>query len=337
MGRALIKSVSYYLPARKVTNEDLAKNFPSWNPKRAEGITGIRARYIEAPDVPASDMALRATEKIFDGNIKKEDIDFLMVVTQSADYRLPCTACMLHGKLGLRTSAGAFDINLGCSGFVYALMLAKSLVLTETAKNVLVVTVEKSSFLVHPTDVTLLNILGDASAAVLVSSDSGFAEIGESDYGTDGGGWSHILVPAGGSAEPCCDETKTPTVDADGNLKYPEYERMNGMEIFNFSVKRGPLSIQNVLAKNGLSVEQVDFFLLHQANRIIIDTIANSLKINPERLFVNISEVGNTSSCSIPILLSDIKDAGKLHRGAKLVLCGFGVGLSWASTVLTIL
>jgi 3-oxoacyl-[acyl-carrier-protein] synthase-3 len=281
-------------------------------------------------------MAAFAAEKIFAQGIKKEDIDFLILVTQSADYRLPCTACVLHGKLGLGSSTGALDVNLGCSGFVYGLILAKSLVQAGTAKEVLLVTVEKPSFLVHPTDITLRNIHGDASAAALVSHSPGFAEIGGSDFGTDGGGWRHILVPAGGSASPCCEATKTPEKDEDGNLKYPEYEWMNGMEVFNFSVKRGPMSIRAAIEKNNITQEQVDYFLLHQANKIIIDTIAGAMKISPERIPTNISDVGNTSSCSIPILLTNLKDDSKLIAGQKLALCGFGVGFSWASTVLTI-
>ncbi|MDR3255884.1 MAG: ketoacyl-ACP synthase III [Synergistaceae bacterium] len=342
MNRAFIEAVSYYLPPRNVSNEELAREFPAWNPTRAELITGIKNRRVEAADVPASEMAWRAAEKIFERDIKnikkadKRDVDFLIVVTQSADYRLPCTACLLQAKLGLADSTGALDINLGCSGFVYGLILAKSLAASGAARKILLVAVEKSSFMVHQSDVTLRYILGDAAAAALISSGSGFAEIGESDYGTDGAGWRHILIPAGGSAMPCGESTKAPTADADGNLKYPEYERMNGMEIFNFSVKRGPASIRSALEKNNLQREQVDYFLLHQANKIIIDAIAGALKINPERIPVNISEVGNTSSCSIPILLSDLRDDGKLSAGKKLVLCGFGVGLSWASTALTI-
>jgi 3-oxoacyl-[acyl-carrier-protein] synthase-3 len=336
MRSACIEAVSYYLPEHNVTNEELALEFPGWNSRRAGQITGIRNRRVESPGASASDMARFAAEKIFNRNIKKDDVDFLIVITQSADYRLPCTACVLHEKLGMRASAGALDINLGCSGFVYGLIVAKSLVQSQTADNVLLVTVEKSSFLVHRDDVTLRNILGDAASAALISSAAGFAEIGESDYGTDGGGWRHILVPAGGSANPCGDATKTPLQDPDGNLKYPEYEQMDGMEVFNFSVKRAPLSIESTAAKNSLSLEQIDFFLLHQANRIIIDTIRDALKIPPEKVPVNISEVGNTSSCSIPILLTDMKQAGQFRKGSKVVLCGFGVGLSWASTVISI-
>jgi 3-oxoacyl-[acyl-carrier-protein] synthase-3 len=281
-------------------------------------------------------MALFVAEKIFRQDVKKEDIDFLIVVTQSADYRLPCTACVLHEKLGLGTSVGALDINLGCSGFVYGLILAKSLIQTGTARKVLLIAVEKSSFLVHPSDITLRNILGDAAAATVISG-VGFAEIGEGDYGTDGSGWRHIMVPAGGSARPCGDDTKTPAADLDGNLKYPEYEKMDGMEVFNFSVSRGPATIRAAIKKNGLSIDQIDYFLMHQANKLIIDTIAGSLKIPSWKAPLNISDVGNTSSCSIPILLADLKTAGKFQTGHRVVLCGFGIGFSWASALLTIL
>jgi 3-oxoacyl-[acyl-carrier-protein] synthase-3 len=333
MRRAFLRAVASYLPEKRVSNADLAAAFPGWNMRRFESISGIRNRY-EEPLGAASDMALRAVQRIFDLGIKKEDVDFLIVVTQSGDYRLPSTACVLHGKLGLPDSAGALDINLGCSGFVYSLILAKSLVCSGTVRNALIATVEKSSFLVHESDVTLRSILSDAAAAALVSSEQGFAEIGEGDFGTDGAGWSHIIVPAGGSAQAASDETKIPSADADGNLKYPEYERMNGMEIFNFSVERAPESIERALRKNGLSADQIDYFLLHQANRIILESIAAKLKIPPERVPSNIAEAANTSSCSIPILLSELVEAGSIKSGMKLALCGYGVGLSWASVVL---
>jgi 3-oxoacyl-[acyl-carrier-protein] synthase-3 len=336
MRGSFIEAVSYYLPEHRVANAELASEFPGWNPRRAEQITGIKSRYVESPGVSASDMAVRASSKIFEQGIERKDIDFLVTVTQSGDYRLPATACVLHGKLGMEPGAGALDVNLGCSGFVYGLILAKSLVSSGTADKVLLVTVEKSSFLSHPTDVTLRNILGDAAAVAVISSAPGFAEILESDYGTDGSGWNHIIVPAGGSANPCCDETKKPSRDQDGNLKYPEYERMDGMEVFNFSVAKGPLTIQAALKKNNLSVDQIDHFLLHQANKLIIDTIAGTLKIPSAKVPINISEVGNTSSCSIPILLSDLIAGGKIRANDKLVLCGFGVGFSWASTVIAI-
>jgi 3-oxoacyl-[acyl-carrier-protein] synthase-3 len=336
MNKAFIRELSYYLPVRKVSNEELSNEFPNWNPKRAEHITGIKYRNVEEPDVAVSEMALRSAEKLFGKGIKKEDIDFIITVTQSADYRLPSTACVLHGKLGLSDNVGAFDVNLGCSGFVYGLILARSLVQNGTAKNALLITAEKSSFLVHHTDVTLKNILGDAAAAVVVSSEQGFAEIGESDFGTDGKGWNNIIVPAGGSALPYSDATKIPIEDNDGNLKYPEYESMNGMEVFYFSVRRTPPSILSALEKNSLSVGDIDYFLLHQANKIIIDSIIDALKIPGEKVPVNISEVANTSSCSIPILLSDLRDGNRLNAGQKIAMSGFGVGLSWASTVLTV-
>ncbi len=276
-------------------------------------------------------MSVMAANKIFDKNtLDKDLIDFVIVVTQSADYRMPATACIVQDKLGLSRNIGAMDINLGCSGYVYGLAVAKALVNSDMAKRVLLIAVEKTSFFLHPEDVTLRTLQGDAATATIISRENVIASIDATDFGTDGSGYDDIIVPYGGSAE-LIERAKGE------QYQYPDFVNMKGMEIFNFSVETVPVTVRDTLAKNKLNLEEIDFFLFHQANKIMIDTIATSMQIPPEKVPMNIATVGNTSSCSIPILLTDLLAERKPAAGARLLLCGFGVGLSWATTIMTCL
>ncbi|MDR0653008.1 MAG: ketoacyl-ACP synthase III [Synergistaceae bacterium] len=331
MKRAGIEAMACYLPERAMTNDDFAKAHPDWNVARAERATGIKSRRVEEHDVPASAMAIRAAEKLFETTgTPKAEIDFTMVVTQSGDYRMPATACLVQHRLGLPQSSGAMDINQGCAGYVYGLAAAKALAENGSARKILLITVEKTTFFLHPEDSTLRLLQGDAAAAALISPD-GAAEIGAFDFGTDGSRCDNIIVPYGGSAEPMEREN-----GADTRYAYPEFVNMKGMEIFNFSVTTVPKTIAAALQKNGLEPNDIDYYLFHQANGIIVETIGASMKIPAEKIPMNIDRVGNTSSCSIPLLLDEIMREKKPGYGSKILLCGFGVGLSWGTTVLSI-
>lgn len=336
MNQVGIEGIAYYLPETVLTNEDIACMFPEWDPKRAERITGIKERRLEKEETAASDMALAAAQNLIsEYRLDKSQIDFIIVVTQSADYRMPATACIMQDKLGLPTSTGAMDINLGCSGYIYGLATAKALVETNVARKVLLVTVEKTSFFMHPKDSTLRALQGDAATATLVSKENIVAAIDETDFGTDGSAYENIIVPYGGTAE----HRERARAVTQGQYPYPDHVNMKGLEIFNFSVGTVPKTIDRALSKNGLELEDIRYFVLHQANKIILKTIGDSLKIPEEKLPMNIDKVGNTSSCSIPILLADIlsPEKGKATAaGDRILLCGFGVGLSWGTTVLTV-
>jgi 3-oxoacyl-[acyl-carrier-protein] synthase-3 len=276
-------------------------------------------------------MAVRAAEKLFETTgTPKDEIDFTIVVTQSGDYRMPATACLVQDRAGLPQSSGAMDINQGCAGYVYGLAAAKALTENGSARKVLLITVEKTSFFLHPEDSTLRLLQGDAAAATLISPD-GAAEIGAADFGTDGSRCDNIIVPYGGSAEAMEREN-----GADARYAYPEFVNMKGMEIFNFSVTTAPKTIIAALQKNGLELNDIDYYLFHQANSMIVDAIGTSMKIPAEKIPMNIDRVGNTSSCSIPLLLDELMREKKPAYGSKILLCGFGVGLSWAATVLSI-
>jgi 3-oxoacyl-[acyl-carrier-protein] synthase-3 len=331
MKRAGIEAMAYYLPEHAITNDDLAKAHPDWNVERAERATGIKSRRMEEHNVPASAMAVHAAKKLFEmTRTPKAEIDFTIVVTQSGDYRMPATACLVQDRLGLPQSSGAMDINQGCAGYIYGLAVAKALAENGSARKVLLITVEKASFFLHPDDSALRLLQGDAAAAALISP-SGAAAIGAFDFGTDGSRYDSIIVPYGGSAESMEREN-----GADTRYAYPEYVNMKGMEIFNFSVTAAPKTIIATLQKNGLKPDDVDYYLFHQANGMIVKTIGTTMKIPSEKIPMNLDRVGNTSSCSIPLLLEELIREKKPRRGSNILLCGFGVGLSWAATVLSI-
>lgn len=325
-----IEAIEYWLPDQVVTNEDLAREFCDWDPKKAWRATGIRERRV-GPE-PASDMAVQAAEKLFSlHSVDRSSIDFLLLVTQSRDYPMPATACIVQDKLGLPTSCGALDVTLGCSGYVYGLFMAKALLALGGCRRVLLITVEKISHL-HPADRSTRVLLGEGATATLLSASNPIASIGNFDLGTDGRGYANLFVPAGGTALPHSPETARSVVDPAGNLHSQDTLFMDGMEIFSFSVREAPKTFRAALEKNGMTREDIALFVFHQANRMILETLRAKLDIDPSRFCIDLERVGNTSSCSIPIALRNRMDA--LKPGDNVLLCGFGIGYSWGSTVL---
>ena len=327
---AYIKAISYYLPPTIVSNERLVEEFPEWTVEKIAQKVGVNQRHI-ANDESVSDMAVKASEKLFKEfpDIKKDDIDFVIICTQSPDYFLPSTACIVHARLGLRTQCGAFDFNLGCSGYGYGLAMAKGFIVSGIARNILLVTAEAYNKHIHPRDKGNRTIFGDAASATVIS-DNGFARIGEFVLGTDGNGAENLIVRTGGMVHP---EKMNDTVyDADGNPRSSDFLYMNGAEIFNFTLKKVPPMVRDTVARNDLDVEMIDLYVFHQANKFMLNHLRKKLKIAEEKFFINLENVGNTVSSTIPIALCDAMKAGVLH--GRVLVAGFGVGLSWGATVL---
>lgn len=332
--KSFIKAISYYLPSYNLSNAVIESNFPEWSIEKISEKTGINSRYIASADETSGDMAIKAAEQLFsEHRIDKEVIDFVILCTQSPDYFLPTTACIVQDKLELKTSTGALDINLGCSGFVYGLGLAKGLVASGQAKNVLLITSETYSKFMHPKDKSNKTIFGDAAAATLISTD-GFAEIGQFEYGTDGKGAENLIVKNGGLRNYKTQSEET--VDEFNNFHSDDHLFMNGSEIFVFTLSAVPKLIANTLAKNELSQEEVDLFVLHQANKFMLDSLRKKIKIDPDKFYTYLENCGNTVSSTIPIALYHAQQEGVLGAGKKIALAGFGVGYSWAGTILKI-
>ena len=334
--KANIKAISYYLPEAILSNDLINQEFPEWDIEKISSKTGIDSRHISASDEFSSDMAVKAAEKLFtEHNLDKSTIDFLLFCTQSPDYFLPTTACIIQEKLGLKTSIGALDFNLGCSGFVYGLSLAKGLIVAGMAKNVLLITSETYSKFIHPKDKSNKTIFGDAAAATLVSCESGFCSIGDFVFGTDGKGAENLIVKQGGMRFPISSDN-IDVSDEFGNVRNDKNLFMNGTEIFNFTGEFVPKLTEAILEKSNLTKDDVDLFIFHQANKYMLNHLRKKIKIPEEKFFISMQHCGNTVSSTIPIALYEAQKQGSLTSCRNLILAGFGVGYSWAACNLII-
>lgn len=330
--KAYIKDIAYYLPERVVTNEELVEEFPEWSVDKIADKVGVLERHVAAPDETATDLAVKAAEALFEkGVAQKEEIDFVMLCTQSPDYFLPSSACIIQDRLGLPTSCGALDFNLGCSGYEYGLALAKGLIMSGVSKNVLLLTAETYNKYLHTRDKGNRTIFGDGASATVVSTE-GFAEIGLFNLGTDGSGAKNLIVKTGASRRP--EKINDLTFDEGGNPQSSDYLFMDGQEIFMFTLVKVPKMLKLVLAANELQKEDIDLFVFHQANKYMLEHLRKKLKIDEDKFFVNLAKVGNTVSSTIPIALFDARDNGRLK--GNILLAGFGVGLSWGATIIKV-
>ena len=330
--KAYIKAISYYLPERIMTNDELVSLFPEWSVEKVASKVGVDFRHVAASNETAGDMAEKAARKLFDEyHVNPKEIDFVMLCTQSPDYFLPSTACVLQNRLGIPKNSGAFDYNLGCSGCVYGLALAKGLILAGIARNILLLTSETYNKYLHPQDKSNRSIFGDGAAACLISSD-GMAEIGDFVMGTDGNGAENLIVKTGASRYK--NRTGYSDEDDEGHLRYDDYLYMNGGAIFNFTLDAVPLMLKQVLEKNAIKKEEIDYFVFHQANKFMLNTIRKVCVLPKEKYYINLSETGNTVSSTILIGLKDCLPNEIIHKDMQVMIAGFGVGLSWAGTVL---
>lgn len=329
---AYIKSIAYYLPQTVVTNEDLIKDFPEWSVEKIASKVGVIKRHVAAATETATDLAVNAAEVLFArGEVSKEDIDFVLLCTQSPDYLLPTSACIAQNRLGLRTSIGALDFNLGCSGYVYGLSLAKGLIYGGIARNVLLLTAETYNKHLHPRDKGNRTIFGDAATATVVSTE-GIAEIRNFSLGTDGSGYENLMIKSGGTRFP--EKQNDLTFDENGNPHSSDYLFMNGSEIFTFTLDNVPPLVKDTLRQNEMEKEDVNLFVFHQANKYMLDFLRKKIKIAPEFFYNCLANYGNTVSNTIPIALCNALDDGSIKSGSKVMIAGFGVGYSWGGTVL---
>lgn len=330
--KAFIKALSYYLPEKVVTNEELVKEFPEWSVEKVAQKVGVDSRHLAAENETAGDMAEKAARKLFEEyQIDPKTIDFLMLCTQSPDYFLPSTACILQDRLGIPTSAGAFDYNLGCSGCIYGMAMAKGLIIAGIAKNVLLLTSETYNKYLHPSDKSNRSIFGDGAAACLISTE-GIAEIGEFVLGTDGSGANNLIVKTGAARQR--EVTGKFVEDDEGHIWYDDYLYMNGGEIFNFTLEAVPAMMKEILAKNKLEKGNIDYYVFHQANKFMLSTIRKIVVLPKDKFYIDLSKTGNTVSSTVLIGLKECIDNGVINKGNNVMITGFGVGLSWGGTIL---
>lgn len=323
MLKARIGDIAYYLPPTVETNEFLVDNMGlDWT---AEGIykkTGIKQRHVSV-DKCASDLGYEAAVKLFEKNKGlKEQIDYVLFVSQSPDYVLPSTACLLQERLELPEDCGAVDINQGCSGFIYGLSIAKGLIESGVAANILLITAETYTKYIDHMDKSTRTIFGDGAAATWIRAcDCKYDIISGFVLGTNGKGKENLIVHNSGARE----EEAT-----DNNLF------MDGPEIFQFTLMAVPKMVKDILRKENIELDDVDYFVFHQANAFILNHLRNKLKITTERFCIDMEDMGNTVSPSIPIALCRAMERGDIRKGMKALLAGFGVGYSWGGCVIEI-
>jgi 3-oxoacyl-[acyl-carrier-protein] synthase-3 len=329
-----ITYLSGAVPKRKIVNREYTEHFSKDVVETIVDKTGVEERRFTEDGQTASDLCFAAAQKLLsENNIDKSEIDVLIFVSQTPDYRMPATSVTLQHRLGLSKDTAAFDVNLGCSAFVYALSIAYAYANMPSIRKVLVLDGETRSKVYHPKDRKTAFIFGDAGVAAIVEKQE---DLGKSYFSlnSDGSKSDLIKVDAGGYRKLSSPETVIEkVVDENGNIRTDEHGYMNGADVFNFVLREIPKSIKQTLAFSETSIDECDYVVCHQANKFMNDYLSKKLKLNPEKVPSTIEKYGNTSSVSIPITIVD-KLKGKLEGQKKLLLSGFGVGMSWASAVL---
>jgi len=329
---AYIKAITYYLPEKILTNEELLACFPEWSANKVAEKIGISERHIAGPNETSVDMAVKAAEKLFTQySIEPRSVDFVLLCTQSPDYFLPTSACIIQDRLGIPVKSGALDFNLGCSGFVYGLAIAKGLIQGKIAKNVLLLTSETYSKYIHPKDKSNLTIFGDGAAATLIS-DNGSAEIMNFSFGTDGRGAERLIVKTGGLRYR--EKINDFHYDESGNPVSSDHLYMDGSGIFNFTLEMVPELTRETLKINSMEQDDIDLFVFHQANRYMLNFLRKKIKIPEEKFYYYMEKIGNTVSSTIPIALCEALNENRINTKSKVLIAGFGVGYSWAGNIL---
>jgi 3-oxoacyl-[acyl-carrier-protein] synthase-3 len=307
-----------------MTNDDLAQMVDTsdeWIVTR----TGIRERRIAAAGETTCSMATLAAERALQvAGADPAETDLVIVATVTPDHLFPATACLVQHNLGA-THAGAFDLEAGCSGFVYGVAMAAAAIEAGTSRQAIVIGAETLSRVVDWTDRGTCILFGDGAGAVVLRADVGAGEVTATVLGADGGGADFLIVPAGGSKLPTSPETVARGLHR---------ARMDGRQVFKFATRIVPKVVNQLLDKANIILDQVDWIILHQANARIMDSAAERLKYPPERLYSNIARYGNTSAASIPIALSEAASDGLFEPGQRIALVGFGAGLTWAGALL---
>ena len=327
MKHAAIGPIEFHLPGKVETNDELQAEFPTWDMEQIYAKTGIAKRHIAAENECASDLGVTAAQKLFDRhNIEPASIDFLLLCTQTPDYPLPTTACLMQDRLGLSTNCGALDFNMGCSGFVYGLSLADGLIRCGPSRRVLLITAETYSKYIDPTDRSLRTIFGDGAAATLIEA-ADEPTLSAFQYGTDGSGADTLMVTQGG-ARPERDAHKPRH-----RKRWPSALYMDGPSLINFTVAAVPELVENILSAGRLSMRQIDLFLFHQATDKMLAMLQARLGLDEQRLPIVLRDYGNTVSATIPIAIHEMRKQGRIPSAGHVMLVGFGVGWSWAGCI----
>lgn len=315
--QAKIEYVGYYVPDNCLSNEDIHKKFPEWSIEKITEKVGIKNRYVTPAQQFSSDLACLAIENLFlEYPIDKNEIDYLLLCTQNPDYLTPSTSCLVQNRVGLPTTIGALDLNVGCAGYPYGLSIAQSLITSGQAKKILLVTSTTMAKCTAPEDKGLISLFGDAATVTLLQYNTEYTDP-FFVFGTDGSGANDLLIENSGMHQ--------------SSNQIHLY--MDGPKVFNFIVKSVPAAFNLLLERAKLSMDQIDHFVFHQANRFILEHLREILKIPKDRFLLDMENFGNTSSSSIPILLTRASASGRIKKNDRLLLMAFGGGYSWAGSI----
>ena len=327
MKYAAVGPIAVHLPERIETNQDLKDDNPKWDVDLIASKTGIYQRHIAGPKECSSDLGVEAGKKLFaDFDVDPSEIDFLLFCTQTPDYPLPTTACLVQDRLGLRTSCGALDFNLGCSGYVYGLSLCDGLIRSGAAKKILFITAETYSKLIDPKDRSLRTIFGDGATATLVESHDQ-PSLSAFKFGTDGTGANTLLATKNGFRDP------EEAIESRHRRRWKSDLYMDGPALINFTIGSIPDLLQEIAAEAEIKMDDVGYFLFHQATFKMLSQLQQTLEVSEEKVPILLRDVGNTVSSTLPILIQQMRDRGDLSPELKNLLVGFGVGWSWAGCV----
>jgi 3-oxoacyl-[acyl-carrier-protein] synthase III len=340
-----VNAISFHLPQETLSNEAIISEYKEYGglnetitPSTLYAQCGVKNRHICSFDDTTKDLGNKAAEALFEEwNIDKSTIDYIIFVSDALEYKGPTTACIMQHNLGLNQGIGAIDILHGCTGWVYGLSLAKALIVSQQASNVLLVTAETPTKVIHPIDTELRALFSDGAAATLVSDNTlknGLnGSINNFILGTDGSGEKHLWTERSATREPADIEWLTQYKDLPTKLLWGRL-RMKSSKIFLFALRKVPALIQQVLEKNDLEKEAIDFYVLHQANGTMLEFLRKKMKIPQEKFIITIEDTGNTVSSSIPLAMKNCMDRNVFKKGNTILVAGFGIGYSWGGTIL---
>ena len=331
----VIRSIACALPEAEVTNADLADSYPGWSMDLVARRSGIESRRFAAPDETCLDLSVRACERLFErGDVAADQVDAILCCTHDPDYPMPGNSHLLHRRLGLGDHVLAFDYRLACSGFVYGLACADAFLGAGMASGVLLVTAETASKRMNQADRSARALFGDGAAVAFLSlGDEGGGRVVAHELCTHGAGSDWVCIPAGGARRPIGEETKHETTDVSGNVRTLEDLHMDGARLWGFVSSAIPPHIEAFLAEQSLTFEEIDLCVFHQASKLILDSLRKALAIPPEKMFMHMKDIGNLSSASIPFALHAALDGGAIEPGDRVLLSGFGAGVSYGSAI----
>lgn len=331
---SIIKHISYYLPQEVLDNKALESDFPGISRDENLQKIGISERRIIDKHETASDLAYKAALALFkEAQIAPSEIDVLLFCAQEFDHYTPATACLLQDRLGIGTNCASLDYNQGCTGFIYGLSLADGFIRNSGAKNVLLITSSAVSKMLHKKDKNSRYVFGDGAAATLIQESDTARDL-SFNFKTDGSRGKYIKVEDGGARNPINEQSYNKLSDEFGNVYSKATVFMNGTAVFVLAIKTVPNYVLNELINRDLTIDEIDYFVFHQANAFMLNTLRKKLSIPEEKFIISMDSTGNTVSATIPIALKNSLDEGKLKNGDRIMLVAFGTGFTWASTII---